>query len=88
MSDRKAKGEQEDSKHIAKHKKDVFRLAAMLAPADRFEVPQTLFNDVKRFCEVVKSELPNNDFFKSAGLQGITGEQVLKQLELSFLIHD
>lgn len=88
MSDRKAKGEQEDSKHIAKHKKDVFRLAAMLAPADRFEVPQTLLDDVKRFCEVVKSELPNSDFFKSAGLHNITGEQVLGQLEQSFSIHD
>lgn len=88
MHRKKAKGEQEDSKHIAKHKKDVFRLAAMLAPADRFEVPQTLLDDVKRFCEVVKSELPNSDFFKSAGLHNITGEQVLGQLEQSFLIHD
>lgn len=74
--------------NIAKHKKDVFRLAAMLAPADRFEVPQTLLDDVKRFCEMVKSELPNSDFFKSAGLHNITGEQVLRQLELSFFIHD
>lgn len=45
-------------------------------------------DDVKRFCEMVKSELPNSDFFKSAGLHNITGEQVFRQLELSFFIHD
>lgn len=67
MSDRKAKGEQVDSKHIQKHKKDVFRLAAMLAPSDSFEdVPQTLKDDVSHFCDEVKDELPNQDFFKSA----------------------
>ena len=86
MSDRKAKGEQVDSKHIQKHKKDVFRLAAMLAPSDSFEdVPQTLKDDVSHFCDEVKDELPNQDFFKSAGLRNITGEQMLEQLKTSFL---
>ena len=86
MSERKAQGGQVDSKHIQKHKKDVFRLAAMLAPSDRFEdVSQTLKDDVSHFCEEVKDDLPNQDFFKSAGLQNITGEQMLEQLKNSFL---
>lgn len=42
LSQRKAKGESVDSKHIAKHKKDVFRLAAMLTPASRYELPDIL----------------------------------------------
>ena len=35
LSQMKAIGESVDSKHIAKHKKDIFRLAAMLTPARR-----------------------------------------------------
>ena len=67
-------------------KKDVLRRAAMLAPSDRFEnVPQTLKKDVSHFCDEVKDELPGHDFFKSAGLRNITGEQVLEQLKSSFL---
>lgn len=62
-------GEQVDSKHIVKHKKDVFRLVAMLAPADTYEVPDSLKQDVDRFCLAVKEEVPNSDFFKSAGLK-------------------
>lgn len=86
MSERKAQGGQVDGRHIQKHKKDVLRLAAMLAPSDRFEnVPQTLKKDVSHFCDEVKDELPGHDFFKSAGLRNITGEQVLEQLKSSFL---
>lgn len=55
-------GEQVDSKHIVKHKKDVFRLVAMLAPADTYEVPDSLKQDVDRFCLAVKEEVPNSDF--------------------------
>lgn len=86
MTERKSQGEQVDSKHIQKHKKDVFRLAAMLAPSERFvDVPQTLKDDISLFCDTVKEELPNQDFFKSAGLRNITGEQMLEQLTNSFL---
>lgn len=87
MTERKSQGEQVDSKHIQKHKKDVFRLAAMLAPSERFvDVPQTLKDDISHFCDTVKDELPNQDFFKSAGLRNITGKQMLEQLTNSFFI--
>ncbi len=86
MTERKSQGEHVDSKHIQKHKKDVFRLAAMLAPSERFvDVPQTLKDDISHFCDTVKEELPNQDFFKSAGLRNITGEQILEQMTNSFL---
>lgn len=71
-------------KHIAKHKKDVFRLAAMLAPADRFTVPESLLNDIRNFCEKAVEDLPNADFFKSAGLKGVTAERLLESLNNSF----
>ena len=48
-------------------------------------VPDTLKKDVDDFCEVVKEELSNVDFFKSAGVRGGTEEQSLKQLESTFM---
>ena len=33
----------------------------------------------------VKEEVPNSDFFKSAGLKSISGEQLLEQLEANFI---
>lgn len=81
MTERKARGEQVDSKHIAKHKKDVFRLAAMLAPSDRFALPNKLKKDVDSFCKIAMRDMPNPDFFKAAGIYGVTGVQLLEQLK-------
>lgn len=86
LSSRKEIGEPIDRKHIAKHMKDVFRLAAMLAPADRFDLPVTLRDDVSGFCASVNGDLPNQDFFKAAGLRNVTGEQVLEQIKETFSI--
>ena len=77
LSQRKAKGESVDSKHIAKHKKDVFRLAAMLTPASRYELPNTLKTDVCDFCDAIMQDLPNADFIKSAGLGNVTSLQTI-----------
>ena len=85
MVTRKENGEHEDSRDIAKHKKDVFRLIAMLAPSDRFVLPKRLESDVQRFCEAVKFDLPNSDFLRSAGIINISGQQLKEQLERSFL---
>ncbi len=84
MIERKERGESVDSKHISKHKKDVFRLAAMLAPADRFAVPESLLNDIRKFCDKAVEDLPNADFFKSVGLIGVSAEGLLKSLRISF----
>lgn len=85
MTERRQNGEQVDSKHIAKHKKDVFRLIAMLAPTDVYAVPDMLRNDIIVFCDAIRDELPNADFFKSVGLKNITGEQLREQLLNNFI---
>ena len=85
LSQRKAKGESVDSKHIAKHKKDVFRLAAMLTPASKYELPDTLKADVGNFCTAIMQDLPNADFIKSAGLGNVTSQQIVEQLKKSML---
>jgi len=84
MTERKENGEQVDSKHIIKHKKDVFRLAAMLAPSDNYEVPASLLKDLSDFCKAVSGDVPNADFFKSIGLVKTTGDGLLSQLKKSF----
>ena len=84
---RKDEGEQVDRKHIEKHKKDVFRLAAMLADNDNFDIPKTLKSDIQKFCERIQLDEPNADFFKSAGLpKNITAEQLIEQIKKSFKI--
>ncbi len=84
MVERRSRGEHEDNRNIQKHKKDVFRLAAMLTPADVYQAPLLLKNDIRRFCEVVMAELPNADFFKAAGLRGVRAEDLIEQLKKSF----
>lgn len=84
MLARKSAGEDVDSKHISKHKKDVFRLGAMLSPADQFELPSGIREDLMCFCESVDDDMPNADFFKSAGLTGVLGQHIIAQMRTSF----
>mgnify|MGYP004608614745 FL=1 len=84
MMDRKAKGEQVDSRDIEKHKKDVFRLIAMLPQDSHFTLPEKLKNDMNDFYQRV-GELPNSDFFKNAGLRGLDAERLLELINTAFL---
>ncbi len=85
LTQRRRNGECIDGKHIAKHKKDVLRLAAMLTPSSRYELPETLRTDVLMFCEAVMQELPTADFIKYAGLGNVTSQQIIEQLRKSML---
>lgn len=85
LTQRRSKGENVDLKHIAKHKKDVFRLAAMLTPASRYDLPETLRANVACFCNTVSADLPNGDFIKAAGIGKVTSEQIIAQLRQSML---
>lgn len=85
LSLRKANGESVDSKHIEKHKKDVFRLAAMLTTASKFYLPDTMRADVGSFCDAVMQDLPNADFIKSAGIGNVTSSQIVEQLKKTIL---
>lgn len=77
-----------DKRNILKHKKDIFRLAAMLAPDSSYHVPHRLQEDVGRFCQLAEQELPNDDFFKAAGLPGLNAEELLQLIKTSFTDHD
>ena len=84
MLDRKAEGEQVDSRDIEKHKKDVFRLIAMLPHDSHFTLPEKLKNDIKDLYQRI-GELPNTDFFKNAKLRGLNAERLLELLNTAFI---
>ena len=84
MLDRKTEGELVDSRDIEKHKKDVFRLIAMLPQDSRFMLPEKLRNDMSDFYQRI-GELPNPDFFKNAGLRGLDAGRLLDLFNTAFL---
>lgn len=64
----KAAGKQVDSKHIKKHRNDVFRLLASLTEEQRITLPQLLKNASKSYLSAMKSEVISKDVLKSSGL--------------------
>lgn len=85
MVARREGGEHIDSKEIGKHKKDVFRLLAMLAPSQRFVPAATIRADLSLFVHMVQDDLPNADFMKAVGLGTMTRERLLSLLKECFL---
>lgn len=74
-----------DSRHIRKHRNDVFRLGAMLVPDEKFILPEKLAEDIRGFCEIVGNELPDDNLFKSANIRGVNVEMVLETIRNNFL---
>lgn len=86
MVERKSKGEKVNDKDIKKHKADVFRLGAMLAGNEIFELPETIHSDVRTFILAVKDALPDKAIFKEMGLGNIEPSALYKQLIENFQI--
>jgi hypothetical protein len=88
MTYRKAQGEQIDSKKIQKHKSDIFRLAVTLAPADVFELPQTLKTDLQYFAKAIADNLPRKELFNTMGMNNISPKNVFTQILKSFQLDE
>ncbi len=84
LTERKAKDEKVDEKHIRKHKGDVFRMATMLAPDNTFELPDTIKADIQSFADTVKNELPDKQMFKDLGSPNTDVEALFKQFLKNF----
>lgn len=69
MTRAKERGEGGDSKHINKHKNDVFRILATLPMDSSFAAPETIRTDVSDFCEAIKDNLPTAELFKAAKIR-------------------
>lgn len=56
LTQRKAAGEEVDSRNIRKHKNDVFRLFALLSPNTKVTVSQAIQEDMRRFLTAMQDE--------------------------------
>ena len=45
-----------NSRDLKKHRKDVFRLAQIIDPKERIELPEPICSDMKRFLELAQKE--------------------------------
>lgn len=84
MTERKSKGENIDKRNINKHKTDIFRLAIFLNDENSFELPNSIYNDMQLFVEIIENNLPDKAIFKEMGLWNTDNKQVFKQLVKSF----
>jgi hypothetical protein len=83
MSDRKAAGEQVDSKNIRKHKNDVFRLTELLDQNQEKlpYLPDAVRKDMSKFIELMAEEDVN---LKQLGVLGKTKQEILEQLSFIY----
>lgn len=77
LKERKARGEQVDSKNIKKHKNDAFRLAQSIRPETRQELSAEIADDMREFL----SEMESEDIdLKSIGVRGGDKKTIVKIL--------
>ncbi len=81
LLEKRMEGEQIDSRKVEKHKKDVFRLVSLLPGESSFELPDSLKECMKHFCDLVSTDLPNMDFMKSIGLRTMEANVLLISLK-------
>lgn len=85
LSERKAVGHRIDSKHIKKHRNDVFRLAATLAGDKDITLPGSIQKDIASFIEQMEKNPPDTkNLFKKMGLGAISADDVIGQLKKTF----
>lgn len=80
-------GGSEDSKHLKKHKADVFRLAVMLTDSDLIDIPAPIKADMQQFIDEINDNLPPQQILKNMGLSNVKIESVLEQIKKSFGIY-
>lgn len=84
IKERIAQGVKEDSKHLKKHKNDVFKLAMLFTGKERFDLPQPLKEMLIAFLKLIKEDLPTPDVFKAMGMKGATSEIALETIQAVF----
>jgi len=82
LSTRKAAGEAVDSRHIRKHKNDVFRLSGVLSPNAKIEASATIMADLTAFCAAMQAEAVD---LKSLGSSG-SKEDILDKIMGTYLV--
>ena len=81
LTARRAQGEGIDSRNIKKHKNDVFRLVAVLSPAETEGVPEAIKDDLRSFLVGMAGEEID---FPALGLGKRKKEEVIAILSSTF----
>ena len=85
LKGRKEAGEQVDTKNIAKHKNDVFRLAATLRGDVTTALPAPIKQDLQQFVALMEEEKHDlKTMFKAMGIFPIEAQELLQQLKQVF----
>lgn len=79
-------GSNEDVRQLRKHLADVFRLTVMLSPESEFKLPESIQQDIRRFSDLIYSDLPDKVIFNVMGLNNTDPEKVYEQLMKSFKV--
>ena len=68
LNERKAKGEQIDSRNIRKHKNDIIRLSALLTPDFKLFLPDKISDDMRRFLATIDT---STEYLRTAAAYGL-----------------
>ena len=77
LTERKANGEEIDSKNIKKHKNDVFRISQLLSPAQTVSISDSIKDDMRVFIAAMPAE---NIDLKQLGIKDITFDQIIESI--------
>ncbi len=84
IKERIEQGVKEDSKHLKKHRNDVFKLAMLFTGEERFQLPEPIKATLINFLKLVKEEIPTADVFKAMGMKGAKGEDAFEVIKTVF----
>ncbi|KAB3524851.1 nucleotidyl transferase AbiEii/AbiGii toxin family protein [Alkaliphilus serpentinus] len=82
MKQRKENGDVVDSRNLKKHKNDIFRLLANVAPSSRMDVAEEIENDIRQFIEMINVDRPD---LKNLGLRSSSFDELIEILENIYL---
>lgn len=89
LTKRKADGERVDSKHIRKHRNDVFRLSAVLPGNRSVLLPKNIRADIITFIGHMEKNLPDTaPMLKVMGIGSIKAEDLIGQLKFTFNLQE
>jgi hypothetical protein len=86
IKERIENGSREDSKHLKKHKADVFRLAVMLSPDSKFELQETIQVHINQFASLIVDDLPDKAIFREMRMSNVDPKNVFEQFKKSFRV--
>ncbi len=82
---RREEGQRVQSDDIDKHKRDVYRMAFLLTPEDRFDAPENIKQDIREFLDTIPHDPINTRAIsKNMGLPEITQSQFINILKETY----